>query len=501
MAEATMRAALAAADAEIARRSPEVSRGPRRLRYHLMPATGWMNDPNGFVQFRGEFHLFFQFWPFGPEHGTMHWGHAMSPDLVHWRPAPTALAPSEEYDYGAESVSYGCYSGSAFVVDERLVLMYTGHVDGREPMQTQCLAVSEDGVTFHKHSRNPVIDAPPPGAGVDFRDPKVGEHGGRRYAVIGASAEGRGRALLYRGGDDVTDWAYAGVLAESSGPEGTMWECPDLFPLGDRAVLLVSPMHGVVNAAPFVQVGEIGADGRFASTATRVLDGGVDFYAPQTMVDASGRRILIAWMQQWHQRNVTAQEGWAGAMTVPRELTLVDGQVRQRPVAEVEVLRGEPTRVAPRTLDGEALDVEGGVAADVRVVLGGGTARGARVAVRASVDRGEQTVFVVDRQEGRIVCDRSLSGVGDATGSVIDVDFGQDPIELRLLIDVCSVELFVNDGVAAMTHRIYPAESSTRLVIEPIGTGVLEVLECTIWPMGSAFEVEPRWPGESSASP
>lgn len=492
MAEATMRAALAAADAEIARRSPEVSRGPRRLRYHLMPATGWMNDPNGFVQFRGEFHLFFQFWPFGAEHGTMHWGHAISPDLVHWRTAPTALAPSEEYDYGESSASYGCYSGSAVVVEDELVLMYTGHVYEREPMQTQCLAVSEDGLTFHKHPANPVIPGPPAGGGIDFRDPKVVEHGGQRYAVVGASARGRGRALLYRGGDDITEWTYVGALAESTGPEGTMWECPDLFPLGDRCVLLVSPMHGVLNTAPFVQVGDLDTEsGRFTAAQTQVLDGGIDFYAPQTMVDAAGRRILVAWMQQWHQRNVTAVEGWAGAMTVPRELTLVEGRVRQRPVVELEALRGEPTHLAPRVLEGETLDAESGIAADVRIVLGGGTARAARIGVRASVDRGEQTVFVIDRAEGRVVCDRSLSGVGDATGSVIDVDLGSDPIELRLLLDACSVELFVNDGVAAMTHRIYPAESSTGLFIEPIGSGTLEVLECTIWPMASAFEVAP----------
>ena len=483
MSAQTLSQALQAADNHVANAANVPSRW--RPEYHLTPPTGWMNDPNGFIQYRGRYHLFFQFWPYGPQWGPMHWGHAVSDDLVRWEHLPTALAPSEEYDSGENVAGYGCFSGSALVDrDGRLVLMYSGHVDGRQPPQTQNIAVSDDGVHFHKVAANPVIPAPPVDGGPDFRDPKMVDIGDRTYAIIGSSANSRGKALLYASDGDMEKWQYVGVAAESTGPEGTMWECPDLFPFADRYALVVSPMQGTMNTHPFIQIGDFDpTTGRFTSAVQHQLDGGIDFYAPQTLIDSDGRRILVGWMQQWFQQNVTAEDGWAGAMTIPRELVLDDGVLRQRPVVEIESLRGPAQHLGAHEVGSETLEADTTTAAEVRIVLGPSTAPVARIAVRTSDDGSEQTVYTIDRRNGRIVCDRSLSGAGDVTSSHVAFDTSRESLELRFFIDTCSVELFVDDGAAVLTNRIYPNPDSTGLTITAIGEGTLAVEDLTIWPL------------------
>lgn len=166
-----------------------------RNHFHLMAPVGWINDPNGFIYFRGEYHLFYQFYPYDSVWGPMHWGHAKSKDLLHWEELPVALAPGESYDKD------GCFSGSAIEKDGKLYLMYTGHtVVGEQVRQVQCLAVSEDGIVFKKYAQNPII-AEEHIADVaqidDFRDPKVFQREGHFYSVVAAkTAESRGQILL-----------------------------------------------------------------------------------------------------------------------------------------------------------------------------------------------------------------------------------------------------------------------------------------------------------------
>jgi len=195
--------------------------------FHLLPPIGWMNDPNGFVYFRGEYHLFYQFYPYDSVWGPMHWGHAKSKDLLHWEELPVALAPSESYDKD------GCFSGSAIVKDDKLYLLYTGHVDDEEKREeTQCLAVSTDGITFEKIPTNPVIHAHHI-EGIadiaDFRDPKVFEYQGSYYAVVASKTpDERGQILLFAS-SNLVDWTFTSVLLEGEKGQGIMWECPDFF--------------------------------------------------------------------------------------------------------------------------------------------------------------------------------------------------------------------------------------------------------------------------------
>jgi len=214
------------------------SRGNRYYpRFHLAPPAGWMNDPNGLIYHNGTYHAFYQHHPFSEHWGPMHWGHATSPDMVHWTAQPIALAPGDEWDID------GCFSGSAVEDNGVLSLIYTGHAwlagvgNDSAIRQVQCLATSEDGIHFEKQG---VILTPPPGI-MHFRDPKVWFEDGSWWMVIGARDEQNcGKVLLYRG-DSLRDWQLERILAEAAPEMGYMWECPDFFPVGNEHLLMFSP--------------------------------------------------------------------------------------------------------------------------------------------------------------------------------------------------------------------------------------------------------------------
>lgn len=301
-----------------------------RGKLHLLPPIGWMNDPNGFVYFKGEYHLFYQFHPYDSIWGPMHWGHAKSRDLVHWEELPVVLAPSETYDQN------GCFSGSALVVDDRLVLIYTGHVEaGEERIETQCIATSKDGIVFDKYVGNPVISQEQIqriADIADFRDPKMFKYGNIYYTVVASkTADSRGQILLFESTDGF-NWQFKSVLLEGNQEEGIMWECPDLFELDGKWVLMISPIemkrqqyqYWNINST-LVFIGKIDWEiGRFKVEHQHEVDGGLDFYAPQTCVNDTGERYLVAWMQMWN-RTIPSHElghGWSGMMTLPRKLSI-----------------------------------------------------------------------------------------------------------------------------------------------------------------------------------
>src|SRR5579875_2331704 len=261
----------------------------QRPLYHFQPPKNWMNDPNGLIQWQGEYHLFYQYNPFAPVHGSIHWGHAASRDLVHWRHLPIALAPQA----GGPDAA-GCWSGCALDDDGTPTLMYTGvRRDEAALYETQCLATSDDGLlTWRKHPANPVIAEPPQGLPVRaFRDPCVWREGRTWYCIRGAGIDGvGGAALLYRS-DDLIDWAYlvrlcdAGVRTPGGRIGGEVWECPQFFALGDKHVLLVSCMVECrARPRPVYLVGSF-AGGRFTPERMETFDWGPDYYAPATMRD------------------------------------------------------------------------------------------------------------------------------------------------------------------------------------------------------------------------
>lgn len=314
-----------------------------RPKYHIVPARGWMNDPNGLVFFKGEYHVFFQA---SPNHLTNHkicWGHCKSKDLLHWEYCPVALKPDQEYDKD------GCFTGSAIVQGERLYLIYTGHKNMENGyMETQNLAWSDDGIHFQKYSGNPVIANPPKDTTIRFRDPKVWKKDERYYVVIGAETQSKtGKAVLYVS-DDLVTYRYCGVLAESDGKLGNMWECPNLTSIGGKEILIFSP-KGLRAEDGFPCEYESGyfigkmdyVEYKYCYGRYKKLDYGFDFYAPQVM-ECGKRKILFAWFAVPNSSGKEMKDGWRHLLTLPRELSISEsGTLCMNPIKELEKIRSE----------------------------------------------------------------------------------------------------------------------------------------------------------------
>lgn len=471
-----------------------------RLNYHMMPPAGWMNDPNGLIHYKGEYHVFYQHDPFRAQQGPMHWGHARSRDLLHWEHLPVALSPSEPYDLVELGTGGGCWSGCAVEDGGRMVLFYTGHVDGRCPEEVQCLADSDDGIRFVKREL-PVIPGPPEEGVFGFRDPKVWKHDGIWYMVVGSGKDGRGRALLYSS-PDLQTWEYKGAATESDGTMGNMWECPDLFPAGtgEEHVLLYSPMN-MGGVKTMYQTGVFDYTGcSFHGKVAERLDYGFDFYAPQTFLDGRGRRLLIGWMNIWGAKMPEQEHGWSGAFTIPREIKLqADGTIRMLPVEELVGLRGPGTAYSNVKLEARETRAFDGVVGDSLELMAvfdlsasddrdTGHAAEFGLQVRCSEDGEEHTEIRYHTGTKLLQVDRSRSGQGDGGISEVHVTAqANGRLKLHLFLDRSSAELFVNDGRTTVTNRIYPAAGSQGIrFFCRSGRTILESLQA--WELGSVWK-------------
>jgi beta-fructofuranosidase len=421
--------------------------------YHFTPPRGWMNDPNGLIQFRGTYHAFYQHYPYAPKWGAMHWGHAVSRDLVHWEHLPIALYPDQDYETG-------CFSGSAVEDCGELALVYTAHHDGRSPRQTQCLALSRDGIFFTKYEKNPVIAGPPEGYSEEFRDPKVFRRGEDWYLVVGGSRENRGGVLLYKS-KDLRRWDLAGPFCESDGAQGVMWECPNLFELGGSWVLLTSPI-GMEKARCIFITGEADFEKpAFVQRHWRQADYGPNFYAPQVFTDDKGRCILFGWMDKGEES--TGTYGWAGAFTFPRELFLVKGEVRQRPVEELALLRREELFSGPLSLlPGKRNNLSGVQGDSLEIAFSiPGAGRGALTLwLRASGDGKEKTALRWDFASRTFTLDKDYGGTGQERITIPLDGNGEGSADVQILIDRSTLELFLHGGKYSLTSWIFPRPSS-----------------------------------------
>ncbi|GAB1158865.1 glycoside hydrolase family 32 protein [Paenibacillus illinoisensis] len=460
-----------------------------RLKYHLMPEVGWMNDPNGFIYYHGAYHLFYQYYPYAPVWGPMHWGHAVSHDLVKWDPMPVALAPDESYDSG------GCFSGSAVIKDGKLVLMYTGHVvtgpnKDHDYQQTQNIAESNNGIDFTKSIQNPVIDLnqiPAHTSAKDFRDPKVFERNGMYYTVLGSNdTAGNGVVLLYRSAD-LQQWSYVNVLAQSDGTLGDNWECPDLFVLDDRDVLIMSPQRMPAQGDNYrnlhstvYMMGTLDEDrGVLEYDQYHPLDYGFDFYAPQTMEDAQGRRIMVAWMETW-ETDIPTQSShkWAGAMTLPRQLLRRGERLIFQPLPEIKQYRMEGIQLSPiRMVDGEYDLGMSGDCYELHAVFEAEEAR--HFGLKLRIGEGEETVISYDVEQRRLCLDREHAGQGPGGERAAAVDLRNGKLELHIFVDISSIEVFIQQGEKVMTGRIYPGPNSTG--IKAFSSGVSTLVELCKW--------------------
>lgn len=314
-----------------------------RLRYHFEPKQGWSNDPNGLVYFRGKYHAFFQHNPYDTSWGKMHWGHAVSDDLIHWEELPIALTPDMPYEDKG-----GCFSGSAVVKDGRLYLFYTAVSHAME--QTQCLAYSDDGVTFTKYEGNPIIGHFPPEGSLDFRDPKVTQIGDTYYMVVGTGKDNVGKVVYYTS-KDLFHWDYQGVLFEGS-DNCRVIECPDFFELDGKFVLIYSIR---LNPAPCVGAAVGTFNGKtFLPERVYRPEHGPHFYAPQSFTGPDGKRIQLGWMHYFGER--PAPQGYVGAFSVPRELYVKGDRLYSYPIAAVQPYLTDSDPLVGVTEDGVTID-------------------------------------------------------------------------------------------------------------------------------------------------
>ncbi len=465
-----------------------------RPSYHVTPPIGWMNDPNGFSFYKDEYHLFYQFHPYYPKWGPMHWAHIRSKDLVSWEWLPIALAPDEDYDKD------GCFSGAAIVDGDRHVLIYTGHVhpdpaDREAVVQQQCMAYSEDGIHYEKLPNNPVItgDMLPEGSSrEDFRDPSFIERAGCRYVLVAnRGKDGCGRILVYRS-DDLNAWEYCGVLCESGGSVGEMWECPDAFELDGEDVLLVSPMFLKQDGTEFsnmhssvYRVGKMDFEKpAFTGGSYREIDHGLDFYAPQVLCAPDGRRIMIGWMQMWDRTYPTEEmkHGWACTMTIPRELSLRDGRLIQRPIRELELYRKNHVFYSDVALNGD-ISLPGVEGTSIDLVLQV-TLRDAQMfSVRLFCADDEYAEVSWSGQDGRITFSREnihTSVTGKEAHSVESRSFQTDlqsTLDLRILLDRSTVEIFACSGRYASSNTVFPVKRGSGIRFSADGLAVIDTLD------------------------
>ena len=466
-----------------------------RPAFHLSPRVGWMNDPNGFSYCKGAYHLFYQYYPYDSVWGPMHWGHAVSRDLLHWEYLPAALAPDTAYDKD------GCFSGSALELpDGRQLLMYTGVVKeprtdgGFQDIQTQCIAIG-DGRDYEKYQQNPVLDGgdlPEGGSRNDFRDPKLWmeEDGTYRCVVGNCTGDKDGRILLYKSEDGI-HWDFLSILAENKGRFGRMWECPDFFKLDGKYVLLTSPQDMMPkgfeyhngNGTLCLIGGYDEKTNTFIEEHNQAVDYGIDFYAPQTIAAPDGRRIMIGWMQNWDTCNLRDTERfWFGQMTLPRELSIENGRLIQKPVRELESLRGEEVRYENVVFtDTIRLDGIRGRKMDMEIMLRPADPENIfhKFAVRFAQDETYHTSVSFRPLESVVKVDRKFSG---SRRAIIHqrrsrVSGRDGKLKLRVILDRFSAEVFVNDGEQVLTITFYTDLSADGISFYVDGKAVMDVVK------------------------
>ncbi|MFH6626293.1 glycoside hydrolase family 32 protein [Streptococcus suis] len=416
---------------------------------HFVPEIGWINDPNGFVYFKGEYHLFYQFNPYESVWGPMHWGHAKSKDLVNWEHLPVALAPDKDYDKD------GCFSGSAIVKEDTLWLMYTGNIVNEDGSvrQVQNMAYSTDGIHFEKIAQNPVATEehlPEEVIANDFRDPKIFEKDGRYYSIVATKHKDGVGCIVLLGSDDLLDWQFESIFLKGQAHQGHVWECPDYFEVDGQEYLIVSPMRYQKEDNDFVNInsnifvtGHVDWDKKvFVADSFKEIDHGHDFYAAQTTEGPEGERVMIAWMHTWGRPLVTNDLGhkWYGQMTLPRLLKQGENGLKQVLPAGIlnsfddieigQVIQG-PSKLSLKLDD--SLDLKLGADQDY---------------LQFGYDKERQEVYI-DRSSLKI------QQAGEEEWSTVRRAVTVDATDLLVLIDTNCLEIFINDGQETLTSTFY----------------------------------------------
>lgn len=442
--------------------------GNIKQQYHLEPDRGLLNDPNGLTFFKGKYYVFFQWNKFEKSHAYKEWGLFTSEDMVHWEFDGSAIIPDQSYDM------QGVYSGSGYVIDDKLYLYYTGNSKNSEQRKSrQCLSVSEDGKRFQKEGV--ILETPEPYT-EHFRDPKVWKNEEHGYFMIvgGQRVNGKGAIALCRS-ENGRNWCYTNMLAVSE--EYEMIECPDLFELNGRYILLYNPQKRdnekdfpILSFSAYKQVEFDEEMGRLKNENLdeeyKILDYGFDFYAPQTFRDLKGRRILLAWMsrmEEEQEKMFSENEPNIHCLTLPRELFFESNKLYQRPLKELYGMLGN----------------------DILIQQGDESVHKAYPSTRAfyfcisEIEEGEENVYL-DFHEGEIkleYCQEKrevlfmrqdwLSGAYETRKSCLNM-----LKEIEIWSDHSSIEIFINGGEVVFSARIYSKRTKPEIMVKGIAEKV-----------------------------
>lgn len=443
-------------------KNADMKEGRFRLGHHLMPPVGWLNDPNGLCWYKGKYHVFFQYAPFDVEGGLKFWGHYTSVDLVDWKYEGTALYPDSPYD------CHGVYSGSALVEDEKMHLFFTGNVkiDGdydyiNEGRETSTLHVeSEDGIHFGDKEEIISFEKYPEDFTCHIRDPKVWKKNNRYYMILGGRLKEDKGAILVYGSEDMKDWKLDRVITT---PEafGYMWECPDYFTIGDKKILSASVQGlegGIWEERNVYQSGYFEVEGDILSSYKlgeyKLWDYGFDYYAPQSFETEDGRRIHISWMGMPDceaYTNLTIADGWQHCFTLPREIYVKDGKICQRPIRELDY-KEAITKIAENKLQADSCK-----------------------AYDLKIDKIQNNQFCIALAEEllleytdgrfrmRFTDNRKTCVSAGRDCRYVETD---EVTNIRVIADVSSVEVFVNDGEYVFSTRYYPDKYNINVQAE-----------------------------------
>lgn len=471
-----------------------------RPHYHFTPDSQWMNDPNGMFYLNGKYHLFFQYYPDSNVWGPMHWGHAISQDLISWDELPIALYPdSLGYIFsGSAVVDYQNTSGFGKEGITPIIAMYTYHnmdaeKNGRLDYQSQGIAYSlDEGMTWIKYENNPVLKTP----GLkDFRDPKVSwDSISQRWTMVLAG----GNKILFYSSKNLKEWQFESEFGENQGGHGGVWECPDLISMkvtgskDTKMVLLVSINPGGPNGGSATQyfVGDFDGknfilDENFQQQLNKEnalwIDGGRDNYAGVTWSNippADGRKIFIGWMSNWDYAREVPTYRWRSSMTLPRELKLTFKNnkycLQNMPVQEIyqytkkeivkkslykreldELIQQEKPDLTKSMLQFEINNLKN---TSYRFVLGN--------------EKGESLAFGLNNKHNKFFIDRSKTGNIDFSTkfapAASEMKCGGELENLRVFVvlDKTSIEVFYNDGEYVMTEIFFPNQPFTQFSVE-----------------------------------
>ena len=471
-----------------------------RLQFHFSPKEKWMNDPNGMVYHNGEYHLFYQYYPDSTVWGPMHWGHAVSKDLLHWEHLPIALYPdSLGYIFSGSAVlDKDNTSGFGSAENPPLIAIFTYHdITGERAgdilFQTQAIAYSlDDGRTWTKYSGNPVIKNP----GIkDFRDPKVFWHDSQDKWVMALAVKDH---ISFYSSKNLKDWAHESDFGSTLGGHGGVWECPDLFRIEDKWILLVSINPGGPNGGSATQyfVGDF--DGKTFTPQddkTRWLDYGRDNYAGITwsnIPDSDGRKVFIGWMSNWDYANVVPTEKWRSAMTLPRELSIYKSEngyaVKSSLVKEVENLHGELREINSTNKTVE-LNPDNWTQYDLNLELSGQDLNKHSFEIQLYNELNDTLNLGFKAETQQFYINRDKAGNNDFATNFNGIQTAPfsiqgDKVSIRLLVDIGSVEVFLNEGELTMTSLFFPQQPLAQIELNS---------KSSLTVKGTIFEMKSIW--------